>query len=84
MAGVLLVLLSTPAFAARVGGSVSSGPGAPIVNASVVLDGPTGPVATTRTSATGTFRLEAPAGDYTLLVVADGFDTPPATGDALG
>ena len=55
MAGVLLVLLSTPAFAARIGGSVSAVPVAPIVNATVVLEGPTGPVATTRTSATGTF-----------------------------
>ena len=34
-AGVLLVLLSTPALAARLGGSVSSSPGHPIVNAKV-------------------------------------------------
>lgn len=75
-AGVLLVLLSTPAFAARIGGSVSSGPGSPIVNAKVVLEGPTGPVVTTRTSSSGTFVLDAPEGDYTLRVVADGFDAP--------
>lgn len=76
-AGVLLVLLSTPALAARLGGSVSSSPGHPIVNAKVVLEGPTGPVATTRTTPSGTFVLEAPEGDYTLRVVADGFDAPP-------
>ena len=76
-AGVLLVLLSTPALAARLGGSVSSSPGHPIVNAKVVLEGPTGPVATTRTTPSGTFVLEAPEGDYTLRVVAEGFDAPP-------
>ena len=76
LAGVLLALLSTPALAARLVGSVTSSPAAPIVNATVVLDGPTGPVATTHTSATGTFVLEAPPGEYTLRVVAEGFDAP--------
>ena len=77
VAGVLLALLSTPALAARVGGVVSSSPGHPIANARVVLDGPTGPVATTRTDATGRFVIEAPEGDYVLRVVADGFDAAP-------
>jgi len=76
LAGVLLSLLSTPATAARLVGSVTSSPAAPIVNATVVLDGPTGPVATTHTSAAGTFVLEAPPGEYTLRVVAEGFDAP--------
>jgi len=76
-AGMLLALLSTPAFAARIGGSVTSSPGTPIVNATVVLEGPTGPVDTTRTTATGSFALDAPPGEYTLRVVAEGFDTPP-------
>lgn len=77
MAGLLLTLLSTPALAARLAGTVTSSPAAPIVNAVVVLEGPLGPVATTHTTATGTFVLEAPQGDYTLRVVADGFDAPP-------
>ena len=68
---------SKNATAARLVGSVTSSPAAPIVNATVVLDGPTGPVATTRTTATGTFALEAPEGEFTLRVVAAGFDTPP-------
>lgn len=76
LAGVLLTLLSTPAVAARLVGSVTSSPAVPIVNATVVLDGPTGPVATTHTSATGAFVLEAPEGEYTLRVVAEGFDAP--------
>lgn len=77
VAGVLLALLSTPALAARIGGSVTSSPGAPIVNATIVLEGPTGPVGTTRTTSTGAFALDAPEGEYTLRVVAEGFDAPP-------
>ena len=76
MAGVLLTLLSTPALAARLAGSVTSSPAAPVSNATVVLEGPTGPIVTVHTAADGTYALEAPHGDYTLRVVADGFDAP--------
>lgn len=77
LAGLLLALLSSPALAARLGGTVTSGPGHPLSNARVVLEGPTGHVATTRTLADGTYVLDAPEGDYVLRVVADGFDAPP-------
>ncbi len=77
LAGMLLALLAGSASAARLSGSVNSGSGTPIQNATVVLDGPTGPVATTRTTTDGTFTLDAPAGDYVLRVLADGFDGSP-------
>lgn len=75
--GVLLVLSSAPAWAARLTGAVSSPTGQPMANVRVVLDAATGPVSTTRTAPSGTFSLDAPAGDYVLRVVADGFDAPP-------
>lgn len=77
LVGVLLALSSAPAWAARLTGAVSSPTGHPMANARVVLEGATGPVSTTRTSPAGTFAVEAPAGDYLLRVVADGFDAPP-------
>lgn len=75
-AGALLALLSSPALAARIDGTVSSGPGQPLPNVRIVLEGPTGPVATTHSLADGSFSLDAPAGDYVLRVVAEGFDAP--------
>lgn len=77
LVGVLLALSSAPTWAARLTGAVSSPTGHPITNARVVLDGPTGAVSSTRTASDGTFVVEAPAGEYLLRVVADGFDAPP-------
>ncbi len=77
LAGLLLALLTGTASAARLTGSVGSDTGTPVPNARVVLEGPAGPVATARTGPSGTFVLEAPAGDYVLRIVADGFDAPP-------
>ena len=79
LAGLLLALLSTPVSAARLSGTVSTPSGQPVADARIVLHGPTGPVATTRTTASGTFALDAPDGDYTLRVVADGFSAAPQT-----
>ena len=79
LAGLLLALLSTPVSAARLSGTVSTPSGQPVADARIVLHGPTGPVATTRTTASGTFALDAPDGDYTLRVVADGFTAAPQT-----
>jgi outer membrane cobalamin receptor len=76
LAGLLLALLSTPASAARLSGTVTSGDGRPVPDARVVLEGPVGPVATTRTDRTGAYLLDAPEGDYVLRVVADGFNAP--------
>ncbi len=77
LAGVLVALLSTQALAARLDGTVTSDPGSPVSNASIVLEGPTGPVASTRTTAAGTFTLDAPEGEYVLRVSADGLHAPP-------
>jgi outer membrane cobalamin receptor len=77
LAGLLLALLSTPVSAARLSGTVSTPSNQPVADARIVLDGPTGPVATTRTTASGTFTIEAPDGEYTLRVVADGFTAAP-------
>ncbi len=76
LAGLLVTLIAAPAFAARLSGSVVGDSGTPVHHARIVLEGPTGPVATTHTTAGGTFTVEAPAGDYVLRVVADGFDAP--------
>lgn len=78
VAGLLLATLSVPALAARLTGTVTTATGLPVANVRVVLDGPTGPVATTRTADVGTYVLDAPDGEYVLRVVADGFDAPPA------
>ena len=77
VAGMLLALLGGTASAARLSGSVSNSSGTPIQDAKVVLEGPTGPIVATRTSSTGTFVVDAPAGDYVLRVIAEGFDAPP-------
>ncbi|HTV03022.1 MAG TPA: TonB-dependent receptor [Luteitalea sp.] len=76
LAGLLLALLSTPVSAARLSGTVSTPAGQPIADARVVLEGPTGPIATTRTTSSGAFALDAPDGTYTLRLVADGFSAP--------
>ena len=77
LVGVLLALSSAPVWAARLTGAVSGPTGQPLANVRIVLDAATGPVSTTRTTPAGTFSLDAPAGDYVLRVVADGFDAPP-------
>ena len=77
LAGILLALVAAPAVAARLTGSVSSPAGSPVTNTRVVLEGPAGQIATTRTDTNGTFAIEAPAGDYVLRVVTEGFDAPP-------
>ncbi|BCS31646.1 catecholate siderophore receptor CirA [Luteitalea sp. TBR-22] len=76
LAGLLLALLSAPASAARLTGTVTSGDGHPVSDARVVLESPTGPVASTRTDRTGAYLLDAPDGDYVLRVVAEGFSGP--------
>ncbi len=77
LAGMLLALFASSASAARLSGTVHSASGTPIQNATVVLDGPTGPVVTTQTTTSGTFAVDAPAGDYVLRVVVDGFTGMP-------
>lgn len=76
VAGLLLALLSVPASAARLTGTVTSGDGRPVPDARLVLEGPTGPVATTRSDRAGTYLLDAPDGEYVLRIVADGFTAP--------
>ena len=63
---------SAQATTVEVAGSISAGDGTPIVNAAITLSRQS-VVVTTRSNASGTFRLQAAPGTYTLSAAAPGY-----------
>ncbi|MBM3773507.1 MAG: TonB-dependent receptor [Acidimicrobiia bacterium] len=74
------LLTARGAAAATLSGRAIDPDGRAIPNARVVVSGPLGAIADTRTSSTGDFELvNLPDGDYDVRILADGFHAPPTS-----
>lgn len=75
---LLAITAAAAADAATVAGRVTDPDGRAVPNARVVVSGPLGTVAETRTTSAGDYELtQLPDGPITLRVLADGFNAPP-------